>query len=113
MNDQQYRAEVARQNTTYIQPSYIGFYFASDTDFSAVPVPVYQSPGMLIQGTSAEVSAFIRFSARGEQETGGHIGQSPNEFGVPRRDAHQHVEVVYRLRESFLPKKPLPDSDYF
>ncbi|MFE0557266.1 hypothetical protein ACFW1P_15300 [Paenibacillus sp. NPDC058910] len=73
MNDQQYRAEVARQNTTYMQPFYIGFYFASDTDFSAVLVPIYQSPGMLLQGTSTEVSISIRFSARGEQETGGDI----------------------------------------
>lgn len=47
MHDPQYRAEMARQNTTYNQPSYTSFYFASDTDFSAVPVPVYQSPGML------------------------------------------------------------------
>ncbi|WP_085980680.1 rhamnogalacturonan lyase [Paenibacillus vortex] len=47
MHDPQYRVEVARQNTTYNQPSYTSFYFASDTDFSAVPVPYYQSPGML------------------------------------------------------------------
>lgn len=47
MHDPQYRVEVARQNTTYNQPSYTSFYFASDTDFSEVPIPVYQSPGML------------------------------------------------------------------
>ena len=38
MHDVQYRAEAARQNTTYNQPSYTSFYFASDMDFSAVPV---------------------------------------------------------------------------
>ena len=38
MHDKQYRAEVARQNTTYNQPSYPGFYLASDTDFSKVPL---------------------------------------------------------------------------
>ena len=38
MHDVQYRAEVARQNTTYNQPSYTSFYFASDMDFAAVPV---------------------------------------------------------------------------
>ncbi|PJJ71960.1 hypothetical protein CLV46_1519 [Diaminobutyricimonas aerilata] len=39
MHDVQYRAEVARQQTTYNQPSYPGFYLASDTDWSTVPVP--------------------------------------------------------------------------
>jgi rhamnogalacturonan endolyase len=38
MHDKQYRAEVARQNTAYNQPSYPGFYLASDTDFSKVPL---------------------------------------------------------------------------
>jgi rhamnogalacturonan endolyase len=38
MHDTQYRAEVARQNVTYNQPSYPGFYLASDTDFSQVPL---------------------------------------------------------------------------
>ena len=38
MHDKQYRAEVARQNTTYNQPSYPGFYLASDTDFTKVPL---------------------------------------------------------------------------
>jgi rhamnogalacturonan endolyase len=38
MHDKQYRAEVARQNTTYNQPSYPGFYLASDTDFMKVPL---------------------------------------------------------------------------
>lgn len=38
MHDKQYRAEVARQNTTYNQPSYTSYYFASDMDFANVPV---------------------------------------------------------------------------
>ncbi|MEO6086376.1 MAG: rhamnogalacturonan lyase [Umezawaea sp.] len=37
MQDKQYRVEVARQQTTYNQPSYPGFYLASDTDWAAVP----------------------------------------------------------------------------
>lgn len=45
MHDVQYRAEVARQNTTYNQPSYTSFYLASDTDFTDVPVPAYRAPG--------------------------------------------------------------------
>ena len=45
MHDVQYRAEVARQQTTYNQPSYPGFHLASDTDWSTVPLPDYQAPG--------------------------------------------------------------------
>lgn len=39
MHDPQYRAEIARQNTAYNQPAYTSFYFASDTDWSKVPIP--------------------------------------------------------------------------
>ncbi|WP_164983989.1 rhamnogalacturonan lyase [Cellulomonas endophytica] len=39
LHDLQYRAEVTRQQTAYNQPSYPGFYLASDTDFTQVPVP--------------------------------------------------------------------------
>ncbi|MEU4425890.1 rhamnogalacturonan lyase [Actinoplanes sp. NPDC024001] len=39
MHDPQYRVEVARQQTTYNQPSYPSFYLASDTDWSKVPLP--------------------------------------------------------------------------
>ena len=39
MHDPQYRVEVARQQTTYNQPSYPSFYFASDVDWAKVPVP--------------------------------------------------------------------------
>ncbi|WP_165310710.1 rhamnogalacturonan lyase [Microbacterium protaetiae] len=38
MADPQYRAEVARQQTTYNQPSYTSFYLASDMDFRNVPL---------------------------------------------------------------------------
>ncbi|HET9139360.1 rhamnogalacturonan lyase [Actinophytocola sp.] len=39
MHDPQYRAEVARQQTTYNQPSYTSFYLASDMIWSRVPIP--------------------------------------------------------------------------
>jgi Rhamnogalacturonan lyase family 11, C-terminal domain/Rhamnogalacturonan I lyases beta-sheet domain len=39
MHDKQYRAEVARQQTVYNQPSYTSFYLGSDIDWSRVPVP--------------------------------------------------------------------------
>ena len=44
MHDPQYRVEVARQQTTYNQPSYPGFYLASDTDWAKVP-RVRPTPG--------------------------------------------------------------------
>lgn len=37
LHDPQYRVEVARQQTTYNQPSYTSFYLASDMDWSKVP----------------------------------------------------------------------------
>lgn len=39
MHDPQYRAEVARQQTVYNQPSYPSFYLGSDIDWSRVPIP--------------------------------------------------------------------------
>ena len=47
MHDPQYRAEVARQQTTYNQPSYVGFNLASDTDWATVPVPTVVSAPVL------------------------------------------------------------------
>lgn len=38
MHDVQYRAEAARQQTTYNQPSYTGYYLASDMDVAEVPI---------------------------------------------------------------------------
>ena len=38
MHDVQYRAEAARQQTTYNQPAYTSYYLASDVDWSDVPV---------------------------------------------------------------------------
>ena len=38
MHDPQYRAETARQQTTYNQPAYTSYYLASDMDGAGVPV---------------------------------------------------------------------------
>jgi hypothetical protein len=45
MHDPQYRADVARQQTTYNQPAYLSFYFGSDLDWSRVPLPDLWTPG--------------------------------------------------------------------
>lgn len=56
MHDPQYRAEVARQQTTYNQPSYVGFYLASGMtaqDWSRVPVPtVVTEPSLVVDATA-------------------------------------------------------------
>jgi len=44
MHDPQYRVEVARQQTTYNQPSYTGFFLASDMDFGGVPLRPAPAP---------------------------------------------------------------------
>ncbi|WP_219817640.1 rhamnogalacturonan lyase [Microbacterium sp. Ru50] len=44
MHDPQYRAEVARQQTTYNQPSYTGFHLASGMDFAGVPLRPAPAP---------------------------------------------------------------------
>jgi hypothetical protein len=47
MHDVQYRTGIAWQNTTYNQPAYPSFYFASDTNWNHVPVPEFWTPGVL------------------------------------------------------------------
>lgn len=62
MHDAQYRAEVARQSTTYNQPSYTSFYFGSDTNWENVPVPSFSTPGVL----SVLERAMTEYQANGE-----------------------------------------------
>ena len=45
MHDIQYRADTARQQTTYNQPAYTSFYLASDMDFSNVPLLATKKKG--------------------------------------------------------------------
>jgi len=45
MHNSPYRADVARQQTTYNQPAYTSFYLASDINWANVPVPHYWAPG--------------------------------------------------------------------
>ncbi|QYR20925.1 rhamnogalacturonan lyase [Paenibacillus sp. sptzw28] len=47
MHDPQYRVDIARQNTSYNQPPYTSFYFASDIDWAQVPLPSMHTPGVL------------------------------------------------------------------
>lgn len=62
MHDPQYRAEIARQNTTYNQPSYTSFYFGSDINWSKVPLRMPDMPGL----SSLLEQRLNRFIAAGE-----------------------------------------------
>ncbi|PPK94561.1 hypothetical protein CLV92_10764 [Kineococcus xinjiangensis] len=63
LHDPQYRAEVTRQQTSYNQPAYPGFYLASDTDFRDVPVPDLVAPtAQVLASRLAELIAAGRVS---------------------------------------------------
>ncbi|WP_429369807.1 FIMAH domain-containing protein [Paenibacillus sp. DS2015] len=47
MHDSQYRTGVARQNTTYNQPTYPSFYLASDMDWAKVPLSEDRMPSIV------------------------------------------------------------------
>ncbi|GIG29755.1 rhamnogalacturonan lyase [Cellulomonas marina] len=55
LHDPQYRAETARQQTAYNQPAYPGWYLASDTDFTQVPLPAVAGPS--VAGIAADLAA--------------------------------------------------------
>ncbi len=57
MHDVQYRAEVARQQTAYNQPSWTSYYLASDMDVRDLPTPTVWLPGALAELASALDSA--------------------------------------------------------
>ena len=83
MHDPQYRAEVARQNTTYNQPSYTSYYFASDMDFANVPVPDAWTPG-LIGYLQATLESFI--------ESGDVAGPVAKQLQASLAQAQESVE---------------------
>ncbi|WP_424447097.1 rhamnogalacturonan lyase [Microbacterium arborescens] len=60
MHDPQYRAEVARQQTAYNQPSYTGFHLASGMDFAGVPLrpapAPLAAPGIGVDSAGVNVS---------------------------------------------------------
>ncbi|MGF7035648.1 hypothetical protein J2T17_006681 [Paenibacillus mucilaginosus] len=95
MHDPQYRAEVARQNTGYNQPSYTSFYFASDTDFRKVSVPSYWTPGLLnvLKGLldKYEASGELQGSLASQLEE--TLKQAQHQFGKGSAGAAaRHVE---------------------
>lgn len=92
MHDAQYRAEVARQSTTYNQPSYTSFYFGSDMNWAKVPVPSFSTPGVV----SVLEGAMSEYQANGEL-TGPLVSKLENSL----RQAEHHLEkgsVVQALK---------------
>ncbi|WP_269186791.1 rhamnogalacturonan lyase [Modestobacter sp. VKM Ac-2983] len=84
MHDPQYRAEVARQQTTYNQPSYTSFYLGSDIDWSATPVPDVWLPGAL-PALQADLEAVV--------SKDGVSRGSAAQLGAYLHQAQRHVEA--------------------
>ena len=97
MHDPQYRADVARQQTTYNQPAYTSFYLASDVVWSRVPVPRYWAPGSVGALSelldpfiaAAEVSGPVVFRLRAS------LRDAEREF--ERGDARDAVKALRRF----------------
>lgn len=83
MQDPQYRAGVARQNTGYNQPAYTSFYFASDTDWKNVPVPNLRAPGAL---------SVLRNEMDEHAENGDLTGPLAAQLTNTLRQARHHLE---------------------
>ncbi|NMO96104.1 rhamnogalacturonan lyase [Paenibacillus lemnae] len=97
MHDPQYRAEIARQNTSYNQPAYTGFYLASDTDWSKVPVPSYWTPGL----TTVLQAQLEGYAAAGELG-GPLLKQLDNAYRqalhhMEKGSAHQALHFLNRM----------------
>ncbi|WP_078900768.1 rhamnogalacturonan lyase [Streptomyces sp. SBT349] len=92
MHDPQYRAEVARQQTTYNQPAYTGFYLASDMDFAEVPVPDFHAPGAL-DALRAELGAWV------EGPAAHRLGADLDRAGrhLERGDTRRAVDALERF----------------
>ncbi|TCN01829.1 hypothetical protein EV294_1011290 [Paenibacillus sp. BK033] len=88
MHDPQYRAEVARQNTAYNQPSYTSFYFASDTNFNNVSVPNASLPGLL-SSLQTKLEGYIADgSVKGviASQLANSLEQAQHQYGKGARD---------------------------
>lgn len=107
MHDAQYRTGIAWQNSGYNQPSYPSFYFASDTEWSDVPLPQLWAPGAL-HGMGEALKQFkatgevdVKVSRKLEQRLS--QAQRQLERGEHGK-AQEHVRQMIRLLEKS--KKP-------
>lgn len=109
MHDPQYRAEVARQNTAYNQPSYTDFYLASDMDFTDVPLRAAWLPG--------SVKA-LQQTLEDQVESGGVSGPVAKQLeaslqqaakAVSDGDASKAAQAIARFAK-FLDQQKSPDQ---
>jgi len=109
MHDPQYRAEVARQQTTYNQPSYPGFYLASDTDLTSVPVAASWQPGSIAALRATFDGLVAAGAVRGLAVADGRVSVAAAALAAGRGDLRVAAAVLdawsgrlERLRDSRL-----------
>ncbi|PNI08291.1 hypothetical protein CXX84_12980 [Arthrobacter sp. AFG7.2] len=109
MHDPQYRAEVARQNTTYNQPSYTDFYLASDMDFAGVPLRAAWLPGSVkaLQHVLEDLVESGDVSGPVASQLGASIKQAGK--AVEDGDAAKAAQAIQRFVD-FLARQKGPDA---
>lgn len=109
MHDPQYRAEVARQNTAYNQPSYTDFYFASDMDFTDVPLRAAWLPGSVkaLQQTLEDLVESGGVSGPVAKQLAASVQQAAK--AVSDGDASKAGQAIARFVE-FLDQQKNPDE---
>ncbi|WP_332761336.1 rhamnogalacturonan lyase [Pseudarthrobacter sp.] len=109
MHDPQYRAEVARQNTTYNQPSYTDFYFASDIHFGDVPLRAAWLPGSVKALQQAVEDLVESGDVAGPVAKQLAAGAQEAAKAVDDGDASQAAQAIQRFVE-FLDQQKKPDQ---
>jgi Rhamnogalacturonan I lyases beta-sheet domain len=109
MHDPQYRAEVARQNTTYNQPSYTDFYLASDMDFADVPLRAAWLPGSVkaLQHVLEDLAESGDVSGPVASQLAAGIKQAGK--AVEDGDAAKAAQAIQRFVD-FLAQQKAPDA---
>lgn len=109
MHDPQYRAEVARQNTAYNQPSYTDFYLASDMDFGDVPLRAAWLPGSVKALQQALADLVESGDVTGPVATQLAASAQQAAQAVGYGDASQAAQAIQRFVK-FLDQQKKPDQ---
>ncbi|WP_104063008.1 rhamnogalacturonan lyase [Arthrobacter sp. 4R501] len=109
MHDPQYRAEVARQNTTYNQQSYTDFYFASDMHFGDVPLRAAWLPGSVKALQQAVEDLVESGDVAGPVAKQLAAGVQEAAKAVDDGDASQAAQAIQRFVK-FLDQQKKPDQ---
>ncbi|MGY4541698.1 hypothetical protein ACVWY0_001608 [Arthrobacter sp. UYNi723] len=109
MHDPQYRAEVARQNTTYNQPSYTDYYLASNMHFGNVPLRAAWLPGSVKALQQAVEDLVESGDVAGPVAKQLAAGVQEAAKAVDDGDASQAAQAIQRFVE-FLDQQKKPDQ---